>query len=186
MPDCFSSSFTEKIISLNKCLADFDRWHFLDGMSFKESNKWWADCGKRPVPHEGVDLLSFVDKSAKIKRLAGDIILPPVQKGVVAKTFPDFLGQTIILKHDLINSEGCYLHSAFGHVEPLRRYLPGDLVEEGQPLAVLATDNDHNNIPPHLHISIFWLNATFPLTNLDWSTIGSSDKIILVDPLEIL
>ena len=167
-------------------LADrrFSRFRFQAGMLFRTREKWWRE-GMRKIPHEGVDLAIFEDRDGRTHPLPAGLSVPAVYAGEVVKSFADFLGQTVVLAHELLNDEGWRLHSLYGHTLPLRG--EGERLAMGEAVARIAPPTNKGPAPPpHLHLTLAWLPPDLPLPQLSWKTLTQPGKARLLDPLCLL
>jgi len=161
----------------------FSEWVFSPGMLFKNREKWWGDQGRRETAHEGIDLLAYKDSQDNINHLDETIKVPAIYDGHVLKIMDDFLGKTVIIEHAL--EESRRLYAIYGHVTPLTNIQAGDGVRKGDVIATISAPGPKAKIPAHLHITIGWASTPVPAARLDWNTIGCSDIIELIDPLQL-
>ncbi|CAE8636777.1 unnamed protein product, partial [Polarella glacialis] len=82
------------------------RLKLVEGAEFGGSHYWWGKRQARPGPHEGVDLSELAapeDPStaspSPARRLPVGFPVPAVADGEIVAIFPDFLGTTIVMKH---------------------------------------------------------------------------------------
>ena len=121
-------------------------WLFSDGMGFADEAVWWSSAwGKRPVPHEGLDLVQFTLGAGVQGVFSGFLIVAPVS-GVVVDICDDFLAETVWL-----NPDGQPQHLVLlSHIEPW--VVPGQRLVCGDPVGVVCFPV--NNVPLHLHLSL--------------------------------
>lgn len=120
---------------------------FHDGMRFGSQHTWWGSKQKsRGSPHEGLDFCTYHSADGKYKRLLPGQEVEPVEIGEVVAHFPDFIGNTVILRHPDLTTDAGTLHSVYGHVR---------LVTAGDTLKLLISGSV-TNAPPHLHLSLFY------------------------------
>jgi len=182
------SAFTENLRRLNGYSKDtLAEWWLLPGMRFGESEKWWKPRSLRATPHEGLDLLFFRDREGESQRLPVGTIIPPLLSGIVVGRCPDFLGETIILAHDFYDQSGRRLHTFYAHLNtpqppqisaPLSRELPiGEIASPGK---------DASPCPPHLHLSLAWVDKSIPLRDFSWERFSAAETFRPDDPLLLL
>ncbi len=181
------SDFGTRLAALNpKTLAALVRWVFHPGMLFSSLEQWWNPNRPRAVPHEGLDLCCFAEPSGALRWVPPDLSVPPFLPGRVVRMAPDFLGISIFLGHDLCRA-GLRLHSALGHTKPRADLRKGDRVEAHELVAHLAPPRGRRpKVPPHLHLSLFWLPDKTSSARLDWRTLGSDPIVHLLNPLPLL
>jgi len=185
-PPLKRSQFTDFIVSentLDRC--GFTKWVFCPGMLFGSGQKWWGDRGKRNSGHEGLDLLFYMNNDGQVLRLDEKTKIPAIYDGTVVRVIDDFLGRSIFIDHGLQGNSG--LITALGHTRPLKGIEAGSKVKEGDIIAIIAEISDPKiKIAPHLHITAGWTSGDLPYETLDWETIGTSEMISLIDPLDII
>lgn len=178
------SRFTHAIIHLNQMTGVFGGWLFHNGMGFGKTAAWWKQ-GERKTPHEGIDLLFYVDQLGQTRQLAEEAMIPATWQGMVVAEFKDFLGSTVVVKHDITDGQGWLLHTLYGHTRPLVEL--GMEVATGQAIAkIAATGSSRRNTPPgHLHLSLAWLHPKCTPASLDWPTLTRCPMVRLIDPMPI-
>lgn len=176
------SRFTDILIRQNVLdRRGFKEWVFCPGMLYGSNLKWWGDRAKRNSDHEGLDLLLYRNKDGNIHRLDETTEVPAIYDGTIVKIIDDFLGRSIFIEH------GGGFFTAFGHTRPLDGIVAGTRVKEGEIIATIAEiSGPHIKIAPHLHITAGWVSEGFDYEKLKWETIGSSEMIELIDPLDII
>ena len=180
------SLFTRHFVALNRLSRRFRGWKVEPGMGFREPMKWWGDGKERATPHEGLDFLRFVDDAAVKHSLDPAALFPPFFAGDVVGIFPDFLGESILFRHDVVIDAGLRLYSVFAHTVPVDGIAAGVAIQEGRPVARLVNPGEGSLVPPHLHVSLMWISQENEGIALDWGGICSSHEISLVDPLEVI
>jgi murein DD-endopeptidase MepM/ murein hydrolase activator NlpD len=164
--------------------AGFGRWCFLPGMLFTARHQWW-DQRQRRTPHEGLDLLYFLDADGGRQALLPGTPLVAAFAGRVAGSIPDFLGQTVIVRHGIQDREGRWLHSLYGHCRPLAA--AGQEVQAGEVLAGIGPrPPGSSGAPAHLHLSLAWLATEIAAARLSWPELAGTPGIRLLDPLRLL
>jgi murein DD-endopeptidase MepM/ murein hydrolase activator NlpD len=165
----------------------FKRWVFRAGMLFEARDKWWGDGGKRGSPHEGVDFCFYRDRRDRLRRLSQAARVPVMYDGVVAGIISDFLGKSVIVRHPCQRVYGGELVSIYAHTKPNDDVDVGTAVAEGQLIATLAhTEGAKAGTGPHLHLSLGWTVNGYAWQSFDWKTIGTSDTLRLLDPLQVM
>jgi hypothetical protein len=95
--------FTDAFFKANHFGAGgFTAWVFHPNMLFGAKQNWWGPKRPRPRPHEGIDLCLFRDGLDGIVLIGEGTRVPAMYDGVVAKIMPDFLGESIVLEHKLL------------------------------------------------------------------------------------
>lgn len=177
------SSFTETLVRENS--LDLREWLFCPGMLFGSELKWWGGGGRRGTAHEGMDLLLYRDSTKAVRRLDETVMIPAMYDGTVVRIMDDYLGSSIFMDHGLRGDRR--LITAFGHTAPVDGIVPGCKVKERDIIATIAElRNPKITIAPHLHVTAGWVPADFDYEDLRWETIGSSEMIKLIDPLDII
>lgn len=179
------SNFSQTILRLNQVAETFSGWFFRDGMGFGETSAWWKP-GERLTPHEGIDLLFFVNQQGETRQLPDGAVVPAAWEGMVTAVFDDFLGSTVMLGHGITDDRGWRLHGIYSHTRPLVGL--GEKVLTGQAVATVTEDGaTRSKTPPsHLHLSLAWLHPELAPTSLDWPAISGSPMVRLVDPACLL
>ena len=180
--------FTEYLIHENALDENgFREWIFYPGMLFNAVEKWWGDHGKRDNPHEGLDLCLYRDQRGNKRQLDEKTKIPATYDGTVVGIVNDFLGKSVIIEHDLTDSDHNRFCTIYGHINPGKRLQNGQMVKEGDIIATLADlRNLKVTIFPHLHISLGWASKLISYDKLDWKTIGAPNTLTLMDPLCVL
>jgi hypothetical protein len=182
------SRFLEYLLANNQpYMAGFKKWVFLPGMLFNSSTQWWGDNKPRSTPHEGLDLCWFENSTGKVRAVNGSIKIPAAFAGNIRKIEDDYLGQSIFISHEMFDGKNGQLHTIYGHTNPGHAIAAPGRVAEGEIIGVIADlPGKKTTLPPHLHITVAWVPALFPLEHLTWQNIGSDRSITLIDPLLIL
>jgi murein DD-endopeptidase MepM/ murein hydrolase activator NlpD len=166
---------------------DFDRWAFCPGMQFGSPDRWWGDRGPRDFPHEGIDLCLYRDYSCQTRRIDKKTRIPVMLDGMVRAIFKDFLGQALIIEHQITESAHERLLSIYAHTEPRKDIQIGTRVKEGDIIATIAdTRGSKSKIIPHLHFSIGLPSPALSYDLFTWNTIRKADMVTLLNPLEII
>ena len=165
----------------------FKQWVFRAGMLFEATDKWWGDGGKRGSPHEGVDFCFYRDRHGRLRRLSQVTRIPAMYDGVVAGIVDDFLGKSVIVKHPCHQGRGGELVSIYAHTKPNQDIDAGTAVTAGQLIATLApADASKAGTGPHLHLSLGWTMNGYAWKSFDWTTMGASNPLHLLDPLQAM
>ena len=174
---------SEKMIWTNK---DSPHGSFIPEWNSERRMTWWGDKGKRARPHEGIDLCFYRGVADNIFHIDERAKIPAMYDGVVVKIIDDFIGKTIIMKHSFPDiGEGTFL-TLYGHTNPKESLETGQNVKMGEIIATLATPRGSKALLPHLHLTLAWSPEPIPYDMLDWTTIGNSDIVRLVDPLQVI
>jgi len=180
--------FTEFLIRENDLAkGGFEQWVFQPGMLFNSPDKWWGDRGKRVTPHEGLDLCLYRVPRRRIQCLGEKTRIPVMYDGVVVAIVNDFLGQSVIVEHELSDSDNPGFCSIYGHTDPPADLQIGKSVKKGDILATIAdSSRSKSGIRPHLHISLGWTTKSVSYERFNWETIGTGDMLTLLNPLDVL
>jgi hypothetical protein len=166
----------------------FERFLLLPGMEFGARQQWWGAGGLRPFLHEGVDLCLFRTRDDRFCRVDDTIQVPLSHPGEVAGVITDFLGKTVIVRHEpgpVRNEEAFF--SFYGHVKPADDLAAGDVIKAGDVFATIAkVETDKSPIPPHLHVSAAWCRLLPPADILTWSVLNRINRSAFIDPLDLL
>ena len=186
MKNAKKSGFTEHFIRANGlCENDFEEWLLCSGMLFEAPDQWWGIQGKRNKLHEGLDLGFYKNQKKEIIGFDSSTRIPTPYDGVIVGIFNDFLGESILIKHEISSADNGTLCTIFGHLNPEKEIYPGMRVEEGEIIASVASSGK-SKISSHLHISIGWAKKEITDKFLDWKVISSSETLKLIDPLETI
>jgi murein DD-endopeptidase MepM/ murein hydrolase activator NlpD len=181
------SPFTNVLVKENKLDGrGFEAWLLYPGMEFGAGETWWGDKGTRIRPHEGVDLCFYRGVADNVFHIDERAKIPAMYDGIVVKIIDDFIGKTIIMKHSFPEiGEGTFL-TLYGHTNPKKSLAAGQRVKAGEIITTLATPRGSKAPLPHLHLTLIWSPETIPYGMLDWTTIGHSEVVRLVDPLHAI
>ena len=187
-PSIRNTRFTELLIQKNALdKVGFKEWVFCPGMLFNSTDKWWGDQGRRDRPHEGLDVCLYKDRKNTILRLGEKTKVPVIFDGTVVGIIDDFLGKSVIIEHLFSDVENNRLCTIYGHTIPKDHLSVGNIVKKGDVIATLNdTKRSKTNIFPHLHISLCWASKAISYDRLDWETIGATNTVTLLDPLQII
>ncbi len=155
---------------------------FHPGMLFGSRERWWGNPAPRPTLHEGLDLWLWEDVAGRAHPLPADFRVPAPLSGGVARLLPDFLGQTVCLRHELRRGD-TRLYSLLGHLRPRTGLKAGTRVAAGEVLGTLAAPSRPTRVPAHLHLTLAWLPPAREAELLDWGVLGRHPAVHLVDPL---
>jgi murein DD-endopeptidase MepM/ murein hydrolase activator NlpD len=182
------SNFMEFMLEHNRSrMAGFKSWVFQPGMLFNAPGKWWGDQGPRYIPHEGLDLYSFLDANGTKQTVNQHTRIPAAFAGAIVKIDPDFLGKSIYLSHEIFSASGRQLISVYGHTIPRQSLQAGENVAAGEIIGLISGfPEKKTSLVPHLHITFAWVPVPVPLNHLDWRNLGNNSGITLVDPLAVI
>jgi len=188
IPPQKKTSFSKQLIRQNSLdVKGFDRWLFAPGMLFRSREKWWGDPGMRPKPHEGIDICFYADKSKKVFRLDETARIPVMYGGEIVKMEKDFLGISVYVSHEIFDTHNRQLHTAYGHTQPFSDMGPGTGLKEGQAFAGISPiTGKKNNMIPHLHLSMLWVEGTLSYGALNWEAMHRDPPIKLINPLNAM
>jgi hypothetical protein len=188
-PATLTSPFFSDMLAANQAgMRRFKRWLFEPGMLFNARQAWWGEKKSRPTPHKGLDLCAFEEVDGRNHPVDGKIRIPATFAGEIIKIGPDFLGQSIYLRHEIFSPSPSsrQLWTIYGHTRPLPPLRVGDRVEQGQILAAVAEPPPASGIPPHLHLTFAWVPRQLQPERLSWQNLGRDEAITLIDPLWVL
>lgn len=156
-------------------------------MLFHAVCKWWGDKEPRNIPHEGLDLFLYKDRQDRIVRLDEKTRIPVMFDGVVVSIINDFLGNSVIVEHAFPDRDTGRFCTIYGHINLLKGLHVGRGLKQGDIMGTLADPVQSGfNVMPHLHISVGRASKPISYDRLNWDTIGDSDTLTLLDPLDII
>jgi len=168
-------------------LPGVKEWLLCPGMLFRSAGKWWGNRGLRRQPHEGLDLLLYRDQEDRILHLDKTTGIPAVSDGVVVGMISDFLGKSIIVEHPVPDSDNARNYTIYAHTSPQDSICAGTAVSRGDTIATLAGEGRSPfPVAAHLHISTAWAPQPVSCDRFNWDTIGVSEMLILLDPLDVV
>ena len=168
-------------------LDDFRRWVFRPGMLFQSPNKWWGDLGQRDFPHEGVDFCLYENVSGRTLQLTRRTRIPALFDGVVRQIFSDYLGQAILVEHDIKKTEHRKMVSLYAHTEPAEKTQTGVFVKQGDIIANIAdTRSSTTPIFPHLHYTLGQVSTDLDYGTFAWDDMRDSDLFLLLNPFDAI
>lgn len=181
-----TSTFSLHFIEANRLGGGaFHEWILTPGMLFEAADMWWGKQNKRKSPHQGIDLGLYRNRDLKIKEVKANTRIPAICDGVIAAIFNDFLGQSVFTRHKIRDRKNRALCSIFGHIQPHDDMYPGRIIKAGEIIGNI-TDTGSSAVKPHLHLTMAWIEGEITADLLDWNNIGQSQKLELVDPIEII
>ena len=177
------SLLTKRITLCNPALAERSyHWIWPIGTCFGDERLWWGELKKRLAPHEGLDLIYYMDKQGAQHQIAPGVVIPTVFAGQVVQVHQDFLNQSVYIRHEQFCWNDAVLHTIYGHVQPNEGLGLGQDVGTGYPV-VLLEDYPWSTVPLHLHFTVAWIPKDLPSQELSWQMLNEHEQIILVDPL---
>lgn len=177
------STFTADLLHVNKISEyGFKTWLIEPGMGFRDSNKWWGKFGKRPSPHEGVDLRKYNDHQGKTRTLKPGSLIPVIWSGQVKKVMDDLVAKTVIISHKIPDSFGKNLHTFYSHINPGKTIQIGAMLSSGAIVGQIAAPQRFSKCPSHLHLSAAWIGTNISDNDLCWEEFSTNENIIPVDP----
>ena len=182
-----SSIFTQMMVNANPAMLEqFESWVFHAGMLFDSPDKWWGDWKKREFPHEGLDFCLFRDRSHHVRQLGTQTRIPVMFNGVVRAMFKDYLGQAIVVEHDIPGKGEALpgrLLTVYAHTNPLEGIEPGKRLQRGDIIAFIAdTRRSKANILPHLHLSVAIPAPDLSFGGFVWNIMRDPARIVLLNP----
>jgi hypothetical protein len=187
--DFKKTGFTGDFIRENRLNEGaFREWILYRGMLFRSPDKWWGDTGRRSTPHEGLDLCFYRDHQDRIYPITKGMKIPVLYEGVVSAIFNDFIGKSIIVRHYTPDRGNNEFFTIYGHTAPEDDICTGRAVSAGKVIATVAVPGGPDPaISPHLHISLGYpAYGEISHDALNWNDIGDSNKITLIDPLQVI
>lgn len=131
---------------------------FGEGMEFGAELLWWNGRARRSL-HEGVDFCMGRAAGGELVHVASGAAVLSVAAGSVRAVFGDFIGETVVVRHPQWASDGCCLHTIFGHTQS--GVPEGASVGPGDAIGVVAPSR--TSAPSHLHLSLAWLREDAPV-----------------------
>ena len=182
------SGFTEYFIRTNALEGnEFKAWIFRPGMQFLSTDKWWGDCGNRISEHEGLDFCLYEDRQGNIQKITEKTKVPAMYPGRVKGLIEDFLGESVVLAHEIFRDGKYQLCTLYAHTQRRPGIGINEAIDEGDVIATVAdTAGSKSGIAPHLHISAAWMDRGISYEDLDWQTMGRRPDIFLIDPLTLI
>ena len=180
--------FTARLIEANGFDPDdFKRWVFSPGMLFQAPDKWWDDYGRRDFPHEGLDFCLYRDAAENLRRLNESTRIPVMHDGRVRALFNDYLGQAVVIEHEITAALPGKAISIYAHTKPRDGILPGVEVREGAIIASIAgTGRSKTNILPHLHLSFGRPSSDMVYEPFVWNQMRDPGLVTLDNPQSLV
>jgi hypothetical protein len=162
----------------------FRAWVFDPEMLYGAARMWWSDRGRRPLPHEGLDLCLYRGLTPAIRRLDVDTRVPAMYDGSVVRLSDDFIGRSVMVACRFPDRPGV-TYALYGHTRPRPGLAVGQGVRQGEVVAQLApVTRARSRVWPHLHVSLGWAPEEVAPERLEWGTIPN--VLHLWDPLPAL
>jgi murein DD-endopeptidase MepM/ murein hydrolase activator NlpD len=109
-----------------------------------------TDQGKWPV-HHGLDLQNSVGTPV-LAAAEGEIFWADTDRGgTIFGAYPNFYGNMVVIKHDLLDSDGQYIYTLYGHLSEIL-VIPGQRVRAGEQIGMVGMTGIA--IGPHLHFEV--------------------------------
>lgn len=137
-------------------------------MNFQDEYKWWKP-EKRKAPHEGIDFYHHLEGKINEKTK-----IPSLSDGQFVKIINDFIGQTVFIQ----NKNRVYIYS---HIKP--KIKVKQKIKRGQ---TIGTPSKSENPPTHFHLSVAQTPKGYPAEKLNWKTINQDQKIVLLNPINLI
>lgn len=178
----FLEKITAGIIGANG-FDGFAEWTLPPGTEFMANKKWWGEGGKRPVPHQGLDLVAWRNRQGKVFAIKPGAVVPAVCGEIIVNILPDFIGKSIFSLTSGKESE-LRLH-LYGHLVAAEGLSPGQRLEKGAIIGRVAAPAKRKTVRPHLHISIARVceKLDFTGTKITWGNLATL-PIELIDPAQ--
>ena len=107
--------------------------------------------------------------------------------GVLVSIINDFLGNSVIVEHAFPDRDKGGACTIYGHISPLKGLHMGRELKQGDIMGRLANSGRSGfEVMPHLHISVGLVSGPISYDRLTWDTIGDSDTLTLLDPLNVI
>ena len=175
-------AFLTRLCDTNK-LSALQYWLFDNGMHFLDSCQWWNNK-KRSRFHEGLDLVFYMNTLGNTINFTPGTQIPALFDGVAVHHHPDFLGQTLYVRHEAIRQDSRILHSLYAHIDIIPQKLRK--ITTHSTIALIAGDSVINSVCPHFHISIAWIEEKLNLTAINWQNIVECKSIHFIDPMNYI
>src|SRR4030042_5811741 len=165
----------------------FKEWIFHPAMLFGSRYKWWGSQERRERMHEGLDLCLYRTEEGNIHYGEENTKIPVLFNGHVVKINDDFLGESVFISHGIYDLNGSQLYTIYGHVKHGDHIHPGEKLNEGDSIGVIADKIKSGGvIPQHLHISVAWITNTVHPQELGWQMMDDPTMVTLIDPLYVI
>lgn len=180
--------FTRNLRRLNGYTeGELREWLLEPGMKFTDTDKWWHPGTARDRPHEGLDLLIFLDGAGKRHHLPPGATIPPLLNGTEMARIPDYLGETVILAHDFLDDAGRRLHTFYAHLQPTGAPASTTgMVTTSRVGKIAVPTKKTYACPPHLHLSLAWVDKSYSIQDFRWDNFCASETFRSGDPLLLL
>jgi len=128
-------------------------------------------------------LIKYRDGAGKPRVLEPGCLVPLPYSGRIVRIVPDYLAETVFIRHEIEDVRGRCLYTAFGHVTPASDLKLNSQHYVATPIARIAPQKKKSPLPPHLHVSFIWLPPDYPLDRLDWPELEGAEEAEFVEPL---
>ena len=113
--------------------------------------------------------------------------IPPLLAGIAILRTTDFLGETVILAHDLYDQADRQLHTFYAHLQPTGAPTRGIIMTPNSLIGTIAAPtNPMPACPPHLHLSLAWVDKSHPIQDFRWDEFRTSATFKPGDPSTLL
>lgn len=154
----------------------FAAFHFLAGMGFGEPEKWWSGNGKRPRPHEGVDIRFYRDQQKRLHCFGEKTKVPFFRAGKVVAITKDFLADSVFVREKTDDVD--QFITVYSHILPAVEC--GADVKKGDVVGMIAAVS--GAVPAHLHVSVLRLQRDIAPENLHWDFLSRCGSAIFANP----
>lgn len=132
-------------------------------------------------------ILLFKGTNNQIQQLNTDTLIPSAANGKIINICEDFIGKSIIVRHNISFKQKLDLTFVYAHILPDTSIEIGTNLNKGDIIASIAkTDKRKTTLPPHLHFSVIETPKETPLEHLNWKFFSDKkSRINLINPLFI-
>jgi hypothetical protein len=179
-----SSNGSDNELSLNTANSFKVQWLFHCGMLFQSKNIWWDDFKKqRSTTHEGIDISYYSHQNSdKIHCFDDCIQVPAMDDGIVLNICDDFLGKSIVIRHQEIDSYNRQVLYVYAHILPAKDLTPGFQIKKNSVIAKVCNTYKNPKLPPHLHFSCFEITSDILSEHLNWNLFSTSMDMNMINP----
>jgi hypothetical protein len=137
----------------------FERWVFRQGMRFADRMEWWGNGNRRRTVHEGLDFAEGVQPGGEVREIPELAPVRALADGDVTAILDDFLGKTIVVRHNgILNEHGDAFYTFLSHLRPEVQGLGP--VAKGRILGRVG-ESPTSGAPAHIHLTGAWIPRVF-------------------------
>lgn len=179
------AEYLQSIVRINRLdSGENNAWMFHPGMLFYSMDKWWGDYRFRATRHEGIDICYYgASGSPRLRGIRAGSLVPAMADGEVLHICNDFLGQTIIIRHQEAGDTPWPVVICYAHILPEQSLRIGDTVKKEALVARVIDTVKNPLLPPHLHISCFEILSDILPSKWDWSLFTDNSKVRMISPV---